>query len=211
MRPVRLRTTRPELFWILDNIHLSPYDDTSPPFDWDTVYPAGKEYIERSIGVFGRVELIDDPDTTEPLIDIIPNTEPVLELPNQPHLYAARQVVLNQEEGAVFVDGGVVPVEPEPEEVIEATEEEQLPAFEPDAPPPGVDMLEVTPENHKLALKLLAKKVNVVQNTIKRMPQDQDTRRFVMACIKAEEKRKNRKSIMTFLEEAFLAIPPEVN
>lgn len=201
MRLVRLRTSKPNTFWFMDNIHLTPDKEVSPPFDLDKVYKAGKEFIQRSAQMTGRIEIIDATDTREELIKIVPDDSPHYELPGQQHLYVPRPVVISMKDDEVVQNE----IEEEPQEREEKPPE--IPA-EPKAAP-ALKNMDIPEEFHKRALKLLAEKVGFIEDTISGLSKTADTRLFILACLRAEETRKNRKSVVKFLSERFLMIPPE--
>ena len=189
MRIVKLRTAKPNTFWFMDNIRLTPYDDTSQPFDFDAVYEEGRQTIYSSVNVTGKVQLIDIGHTTEPLFVIEPSKEPRYELPGQQHQYAPRHII--------------VPVQ---ENESTYLEEEDIQ----DAGPPKIsEEYEPTSEDLKEARKLMLKKVQSIEIYIGSLVACPQSRRFLLGCIRVEKKGKQRKSVLDMLETKFLAIPPE--
>lgn len=188
MRIVKLRTAKPNTFWFMDNIQLTPYEDTSKPFDFDAVYEEGRQRIYSSVNVTGKIELIDIGITKESLIEIIPSKEPHYELPGQEYQHVLRPIA--------------IPVQ---EDSYSASDEEIIIS----EPPEIKEEYEPTKEDMKEAKKLMSKKVTTIQTYIDSLDSDQKSRRFLLGCIRVEEKTKKRKSVLEMLETKFLAIPPE--
>lgn len=188
MRIVKLRTAQANTFWFMDNIQLTPFDDTSKPFDFDAVYEEGRQRIYSSVNVTGKIQLIDIGYTKEPLMEVIPSKEPHYELPGQAYQHIPRSIV--------------VPIQ---EDSYSASDEEII-----DSGPPEIsEEYEPTKDDIKEAKKLMTKKVAVIQAYIDSLSIDQPSRRFLLGCIRVEEKTKKRKSVLEMLETKFLAIPPE--
>jgi hypothetical protein len=208
MRIVRIRTTKPNSFWFFDNINLTPGEDTSPPFDFDKVYEEGRQFIERSVRVTGRIEIIDSQNTREQLITITPSKKPHYELPFQQHNFVSREILVSVPENN---NNETVIASDEYYDVFESTSPviEEIPEIKDIGAPIINSILDINPEDRKKANKLLTQKVNIIEKTINKLPSNQQTRRFLFACLESEHKRKNRKSICVLLEDKFLQIPPE--
>lgn len=213
MKLVRLRTKKINDFWIMDNIRLTPFEDTSPPFDLDKVYPEGREYIERSVRVTGRVELLDASRTREAPIEIVPSKEPFYELPGQISSLP-RNIILavdaddTSEEDPIIVQSEAVV---EQDFVPPIVKETQVMTAEKDGTltPSKSSMFDISAEDRKKANKLLASKIAIVETAVERLPHSKEARKFIFVCLETEKSKKARKKVLALLEKKFLAIPPD--
>jgi hypothetical protein len=173
----------------MDNIQLTPFEDTSDPFDLDAVYKEGRQRIQTSIDVTRKIQLIDVNNTSQALMTIVPSKEPILKLPGQKSYELPTQMVVDLETPQVFTKDTENPVDP-------------------DALVPNKDY-EPSEVTMKAARKLLFKKVQAIEIYIDSLPPCQESKQFITGCIRAERKAKKRKSVLDFLEEKFLAMLSE--
>lgn len=176
----------------MDNIKLTPYESTSPPFDFDSVYEEGRQRIYSSVNVTGKIQMIDIGATKEPLLDIVPDDKYTYELPNQQHQYVPRSFYVPAE---TELDDNI-DSEPSSQEIVAQDS-------------PSLEDINPTEEDLKNARKLLSRRVKIIESRIRALPKTKENRRLLLGCIQVEKKNKNRKSVFNILETAFLSIPPE--
>jgi hypothetical protein len=173
----------------MDNIHLTPFEDTSKPFDFDAVYQEGRERIYSSVNVTGQIQMIEVGNTNEPLFVIEPSTAPYYELPGQQYQYTPRIMTIPIQEN----------------ESVRQTQEDII-----NMNPPKInEEYEPTEDDMKEARKLMFKKVQSIEIYIGSLVLSVASKRFLLGCIRVENKGKKRKSVLDMLEEKFLAIIPE--
>lgn len=194
MRIVKLRTSKPNTFWIMDNINLTPFQDTTLPFDIDEVYEEGQKCIYTAANVTGNIQIIDVPNPNN-LMHIERDDKPIYELPGQQYQYAPRNIAVataDQTEIAGYDDDS------DDSDYVE----NETPAINKDHEP-GEEQL-------KEARKLLSRKSKVVEMYVNDLPDSKESRRFLLGCINTEKQKKKRKTVLDILEDKFLSIAPDV-
>lgn len=82
--------------------------------------------------------------------------------------------------------------------------------FEEDSAPPKEIPVLVDESWRAEAKAILEKSISKIKGFIEKWPEDQEVRQKIMMLIEEERLGKSRKTLLKFLEETFLSIPPEV-
>lgn len=207
MRVVRIKLTKPNSFWFLNNLHLGPENRVSEPIDLDALDGRTRNKVDKAEKTFKLIKVLPQPNGTRPTFEVesakpahyvLPRHEPVSKIARRKAEQAektSKEPPAVDEEKMPDIESVTLADEPLSVEEIEEPEE------------PKIEKVEPTEEDFEEAEALLRQNGNTVKRVLRYMDRPVDeVKRFLLACLKIEKKRKKRKGTIAALEEAYLEV-----